>query len=526
MGMGRRRERERRRHAREKLSCVFLRLSLSLFRFSLCSLLSVLSRSKRKKKEKLPTSAGEPVGELDVVLEDKVLVVGVGERHGRVEDAREAVVLGGVRGLVEEEEVEEVLSFFLVLSFFEFCSLFSPSVALSSRLSLSLGFSFLWRRNFDALSFVGRNEQTCSSLRRGKRRIQEAQREGQRGGGGLTTMPSTRLTFEKTKRSRCFSLFIPPLTRARCFLPSFKPFRSLPAYQFCKESITAVDPAKKQVKQVDLLSFPHASKGQIRIESSRSFRIDGLFYAPFRFSLSLSLLSAFPSPLSPARRRPCRRTEAARVLGVRGVGPAGLPAGVERVLQERRGRRGGRGERDERDGERAGHLLGVVLCGFAFGKSLSCEGERERERDASVSSPSLFVERERRRKRWGKWKEKRNEGVVFRKAKKKKNEKKKSKKKNLASLLSLSPSLFFLFFFLLMEFRIHDKNDVDRVFTKEFSLKKKKTKEKKETSAGWELKFREKTKKEKSLFSLSALFFHLSPSSLPLFLLPSLLPSS
>ena len=55
--------------------------------------------------------------------------------------------------------------------------------------------------------------------------------------------------------------------------------------------------------------------------------------------------------------------EAARVLGVRGVGPAGLPPGVERVLEERRGRRSGRGGGDERerDGQRASHLLGLGL---------------------------------------------------------------------------------------------------------------------------------------------------------------------
>ena len=55
--------------------------------------------------------------------------------------------------------------------------------------------------------------------------------------------------------------------------------------------------------------------------------------------------------------------EAARILGVRGVGPAGLPPGVERVLEDRHGRRRRRGhERREReDGHRASHLLGLDL---------------------------------------------------------------------------------------------------------------------------------------------------------------------
>jgi len=92
---------ERERRKKKEKEEVELRESFSFLALSSFSLV----RRKRKRNLLLHslTSAREPVGELDVVLEHEVLGVGVGERHGRVEHAREAVVLGGVRGLEKEK---------------------------------------------------------------------------------------------------------------------------------------------------------------------------------------------------------------------------------------------------------------------------------------------------------------------------------------------------------------------------------------------------------------------------------------
>ena len=102
--------------------------------------------------------------------------------------------------------------------------------------------------------------------------------------------------------------------------------------------------------------------------------------APMLFSLFFALalspsLSLSAAPASHLHAALLGGLEAARVLGVRGVGPAGLPPGVERVLEERRGRRRSRGkgdERHERDGQRASHL-GFALDGLLLLSKPDCE---------------------------------------------------------------------------------------------------------------------------------------------------------